>query len=423
MRVAILNTMDRSGGAARAASRLNKGLLSLGIDSRMLVQVKTGHDEDVIGRHGRMARATAQLRLLADQLPVIPRWWKMQGVFAPALLPGNAWRRANAHNADIIHMHWVTKAFMAINDIPRLNAPIVWTLHDMWPFTGGCHYDMDCGRYTSGCGMCPVLGSDKIDDLSARLLSRKRRAWKGLDLTIISPSHWLANCARGSVLLRDFRTEVIPNGIDLDHFRPIPRPEARAALSINPDKKIILFGAMSPTDDRRKGFSRLQEALHILAAENTDAGVVVFGAPQPDPAPDSILPTQYIGKLDSDRDLACLYSAADVFVAPSEQDNLPNTIMEALACGTPCVAFRVGGIPDMIQHENNGYLATPGDSEALARGIDWVLKDPLRWNALSENARSTAEKNYRLTDIAEKHKNLYSEILDSHKQHGDGNKT
>jgi glycosyltransferase involved in cell wall biosynthesis len=281
---------------------------------------------------------------------------------------------------------------------------------------------MDCGRYTSGCGMCPVLGSGSSHDLSTRLLSRKRRAWKGLDLTIVSPSHWLADCARSSEVLRDFRTEVIPNGIDLDHFRPIPKPEARAALSISPDKKIILFGAMSPTDDRRKGFSRLQEALHILAAENSDAGVVVFGAPQPDPAPEGILPTQYIGKLDSDRDLACLYSAADVFVAPSAQDNLPNTIMEALACGTPCVAFRVGGIPDMIQHESNGYLANPGDSEALARGIDWVLNDPLRWNRLSESARSTAEENYRLADIAEKHKNLYSEILDSRRQQDYGNK-
>jgi glycosyltransferase involved in cell wall biosynthesis len=416
MRVTLVNTMDRSGGAARAANRLHQGLRSIDVDSRMLVQVETGNDDGVTGGRGKTAKAMASIRLLVDQLPVIPHWRKAQGVFAPALLPGNAWRRANRQNADIIHLHWITKAFMGINDIPRLNAPIVWTLHDMWPLTGGCHYDMGCGRYSTGCGKCPVLGSNKTGDLSAQLLSRKRKAWQGLNLTIISPSKWLADCARRSEPLGDFRTEVIPNGIDLDHFRPLPKAEARAALSISPDRKVILFGAMSPTDDSRKGFSQLQTALHTLAEDNSAASLVIFRAPQPDTAPQAILPTQYIGKLESDQDLARLYSAADVFVAPSAQDNLPNTIMEALACGTPCVAFRVGGIPDMIHHESNGYLATPGDSQELARGIDWVLEDAQRWNRLSENARSTAEENYRLSDIAERHKTLYSEILDSHGQ-------
>jgi glycosyltransferase involved in cell wall biosynthesis len=379
----------------------------------MQVQVKTGNDDSVTGNCGKTASATARMRLLVDQLPVILRWRKSQGVFAPALLPGTAWRRANRTNADIIHLHWITKAFVGINDIPRLNAPIVWTLHDMWPFTGGCHYDLECGRYTTGCGRCPVLGSKKTGDLSAQLLSRKRKAWQELNLTIVSPSKWLADCARKSELLHDFRTEVIPNGIDLVHFRPFPKAEARAALSINPVKKIILFGAMSPTDDSRKGFTQLQAALQILAEKNSGASLVIFGAPQPDTAPEGILPTQYIGQLESDQDLARLYSAADVFVAPSAQDNLPNTIMEALACGTPCVAFQVGGIPDMIHHTSNGYLAAPGDSEDLARGIDWVLEDTYRWNRMSENARSTTVENYNLADIAGRYKALYSEILDS----------
>lgn len=414
--------MDRSGGAARAANRLHRGLRSIDVDSRMLVQVKTGNDDSVIGNSGKTASTIASIRLLVDQLPVMPHWRKLQGVFAPALLPGNAWRRANRQNADIIHLHWITKAFMGINDIPRLNAPIVWTLHDMWPFTGGCHYDMECGRYITGCGKCPVLGSSSPDDLSAQLLSRKRKAWRELNLTIACPSKWLADCAQKSELLHDFRTEVIPNGIDLDRFRPSPKTEARMALSINPDKKIVLFGAMSPTDDSRKGFAQLQAALQILARKTIDVSLVIFGAPQPDTSPEDILPTQYTGKLESDQELAYLYSAANVFVAPSAQDNLPNTIMEALACGTPCVAFRVGGIPDMIDHKNNGYLAAPGDSADLARGIDWVLEDTHRWNQLSENARSTAVENYNLANIAGKYKNLYSEILGLHGADNPGSK-
>jgi glycosyltransferase involved in cell wall biosynthesis len=408
----MLNTMDRSGGAARAAARLHRGLRNLDVDSRMLVQVRTSEDNTVTGGSGKTAGASARMRLLLDQLPVMAHLHKQPGVFAPALLPGTAWRRANRLHADIIHLHWITKAFVAISDIPRFNAPLVWTLHDMWPFTGGCHYDMGCGRYTSGCGTCPLLGSRRSDDLSARLLRRKRRALEAANLTIVSPSTWLADCARGSELLHDVRIEVIPNGIDLERFRPVPKPEARAALSIRPDKKVILFGAMGPTDDRRKGYDYLQAALQTLARNGCTAELVIFGVQQSSRPPCS-LPTRYTGKLDNDHDLVRLYSAADVFVAPSAQDNLPNTIMEALACSTPCVAFRVGGIPDMIRHRQNGYLANPGDSNDLAAGIEWVLGDAQRRTELSDNACAMAVENYDLRTVAGRYKDLYVDILET----------
>jgi len=411
MRVDLLNTMDRSGGAARAAHRLHQGLRAMQVDSRMLVQLRTGNDAGVTGNSGKTAATLARLRLLADQLPVLPRRRRQRGVFAPALIPGGAWRAANRQQADIIHLHWITKAFLGIADIPRLNAPLVWTLHDMWPMTGGCHYDLGCGRYTDACGRCPVLGSEHDNDLSARLLQRRQRAWRDLDLTIVSPSHWLAGCARNSTLLHGFRTEVIPNGIDLDCFRPVPKSEARAALSIDPDARIILFGAMGATADERKGYRRLRSALQILSGRRLQARLLVFGATRREPAPVDGLPVQFAGRLQSDRDLACLYSAADVFVAPSAQDNLPNTIMEALACGTPCVAFRVGGIPDMIRHRDNGYLAEPGDSGDLAAGIEWTLADPHRLHMLSLQARRSAEDNYDLTSIAGRYLALYREIL------------
>lgn len=422
MRVVILNTMDRSGGAARAAHRLHRGLRALRVDSRMLVQLKTGNDAGVTGKSGKAATTLARLRLLADQLPVLPRRYKQRGVFAPALVPGSAWRVANRQEADIIHLHWITKAYLGIRDIPRLNAPLVWTLHDMWPMTGGCHYDQGCGRYTDGCGRCPVLGSDSDNDLSAYLLQRKHRAWRDLDLTIVSPTRWLAECARNSTLLHGFRTEVIPNGIDLERFRPIEKSRARDALSIDSGARVILFGAMGAIDDHRKGYSHLQAALHLLAAKRLEARLLIFGATRQKSAPVEGLPVQFVGRLHSDRDLACLYSAADVFVAPSMQDNLPNTVMEALACGTPCVAFRVGGIPEMIRHRYNGYLAEPGDSGELAAGIEWTLEDPQRWRILSEQARKTAEENYDLVAIANRHLELYGEILGCH-EHAAGRRS
>jgi glycosyltransferase involved in cell wall biosynthesis len=402
MRIVKLSTMDSSGGAARAALRLHAGLRAIGVDSRVVVQQKTVDDEFIYGPHGKVANLVAMTRLLIDQLPVIPHWHHSSDVFAPGWLPGNAWRHANALNPDIIHLHWITKAFLGIRDLARLNAPIVWTLHDMWAFTGGCHYDIDCGRYLRACGSCPVLGSGRDNDLAHRAQSARLREWKGLDMTIVCPSRWLADCARNSAVLGRHRIEVIPNGIDLQQYRPIEKTAARKHLSITTDDRLILFGAMDPTANARKGFSHLQSGLQHLAASGWDkhTRVIVFGTTESTRLPLSDFPVQHIPPLQRDEDLAALYSAADVFVAPSLQDNLPNTVMEALACGTPCVAFNIGGMPDLIEHRKNGYLATPRDNESLARGIAWVLEDLSRWQQLSHQARAFTLEHFDLRNAS-----------------------
>lgn len=415
MRIVKLSTMDISGGAARAALRLHTGLRALHIDSRLVVQRKTLDQPAIEGPRGATAALTAKTRLLLDQLPVIPHWHRSGGVFAPGWLPGNAWRRANALNPDIVHLHWITKAFLGIRDLARLNAPIVWTLHDMWAFTGGCHYDLGCGRYRSHCGNCPVLGSSRAKDLACRMQAAKRRAWQTLDMTIICPSRWLADCARNSALLGRHRIEVIPNGIDLAQYRPHDRAAARRRLSLDSNDKLILFGAMDATSNERKGFGQLQAALQLLAETGWSrrASVVVFGKADRARPPPAGFRVHYIPPLHDDVQLAELYSCADVFVAPSLQDNLPNTIMEAMACGTPCVAFDNGGMPDMIQHEKNGYLATTRDADALAAGIAWVLEDPARNERLSRNARACCEQRFGLRDIANRHLELYRDVLAS----------
>jgi glycosyltransferase involved in cell wall biosynthesis len=295
--------------------------------------------------------------------------------------------------------------------LPQFGRPIVWTLHDMWPFTGGCHYDNECGRYSQSCGRCPVLGSERERDLSRLVWNRKRRAWSELEIRVIAPSRWLADCARRSSLFGRYRIEVVPNGLDLEVFRPIDRKSARELIGLPPDGRIILFGAHAATTDVRKGFSHLQEASFRLAdlGEPSAYRLVLLGATH-SPLPLG-LESHGLGILQDDVALALAYSAADVFVAPSLQDNLPNTVMEALACGTPCVAFDIGGMPDLIEHEHNGYLARPFDASDLANGIAWTLSDADRWQRLSLRAREKCEQEFEFTKVAARHVALYRDIL------------
>jgi glycosyltransferase involved in cell wall biosynthesis len=277
----------------------------------------------------------------------------------------------------------------------------------MWALTGGCHYAGECERYKDSCGACPELGSEKEKDLSRKFWRRKKEAYNGLNLTIVTPSRWLAECARQSSLLRDFPVKVIPNGLDLELFGPVDRRAARDKLGLPVDKKLILFGAVSSTSDRRKGFHLLQPALRHLSANRTskDVELLVFGAAEPENPPDFGLPARYLGTLSDEEELALLYGAADVCAVPSLQDNLPNIVAEAMACGTPCVAFDIGGMPDMIEHKRNGYLARPFDAEDLARGMAWVLQQE------NLNPRQTAEEMLELTLASKRYKNLYEDLI------------
>jgi len=414
MKILIVNTSDIQGGAARAAYRIHKGLRKIGVDSHLRVQIKMGNEPTVSGHSGKKTVLINKVRLLLDQIPVLLHRRHNKDVFAPAWLPDRTWLKILADNPDIIHLHWITKAFIQIESLARFNKPIVWTLHDMWAFTGGCHYDVGCGRFRIHCGACPILESSQEHDLSHRVLSRKYQALQNLNLTIVTPSRWLANCAKESALLGGFRVEVIPNGLDLSLYQPMNKDKARVLLGLPTDKQLILFGAMDATDNKRKGFGYLQTALQELAKKWSERAVaIVFGAFQPKKTPQMGLPIQYLGPIQSDEKLVALYSAADVFVAPSVQENLSNTVMESLACGTPCVAFDIGGMPDMIEHEKNGYLAKPYQSEELTKGIAWVLEDQARWQFISQRARAKVEQKFELSHIARRYLALYEELLSS----------
>ena len=302
---------------------------------------------------------------------------------------------------------------MQVESVPKFNKPLVWTLHDMWFFTGGCHYSEKCDRYTQSCGSCPQLHSNKESDLSRRVWQRKAKAWKKLNLTLVSPSVWLAKCASSSSSFKDFRVEVIPNGINTQKYKPIIRHWAREILNLPQDKQIVLFGGAGGTGDRWKGFNLLVSALQSLSKSGWKdrTELLVFGSSQPENAVELGFKAHYLGNLADDISLATVYAAADVFVAPSVYDNLPNTVMEAGTCGIPSVAFNIGGLPDTIEHCSNGYLAKPYETEDLARGIAWVLEEPERHQKLCRSARLKVEEKFTLQVQARAYKNLYEEIL------------
>lgn len=410
----LLNYADISGGAARAAYRLHTGLRAIGVNSRMLVQAKASDDPSVLTPAGRVARLAARFAVELDRLPRRAYPGRQFVPWGVGWLPTAIERQAARLAPDVVNLHWVSRGFVPLMSVGRFNVPLVWTLHDQWALTGGCHVDYGCGRYRVACGACPQLGSSHPNDLTRIVLFLKHKLWHNLDITIVTPSHWLASCAHKSSLFRHQRIEVIPHGLDLARYKPMPRQAARDMLALPHNKKLVLFGAMSSTSDRNKGFHYLQPALQQLAAQgwNERAEAVIFGASRPEHDPDMGLPAHYTGRLHDDISLALLYAAADVVVMPSTQEAFGQVASEAMACGTPVIAFDTTGLRDIVEHERNGYLARPFETGDLAHGISWVLEDDERHQRLAHRARQKAEHEWPLELQAQRYLALYTEVVE-----------
>lgn len=416
MIVLHLNKTDIQGGAARAAYRLHLGLKNISVDSKMIVDDKISDDPSVNGLVGKVNKVWSRFLPFINEIPL--KFYNWEGTpFYTGCIGRNIAKDGLLRQTDVINLHWVAAGFLSIRNISilaKLGKPVVWTLHDMWAFTGGCHYSGECERYVNSCGSCPQLNSDKDGDITRRIWARKERAYEGLNLTVVTPSRWLAECAKRSSLFSDVRVEVIPHGLNTSIFKPINKSTARSILNLHMNKKIILFGATSSTSDKRKGFSFLHKAINNLSkiiGNLKDYYLLVFGASHSKNNETFPFGINYAGKFSDDVSLALLYSSADVFVAPSLEDNLPNTVIESLACGTPVVAFNVGGMPDMIDHKKNGYLAKYKDVEDLSQGINWILGDENHRKKLAEAARNKAEREYLLEVQARRYIELYEELI------------
>lgn len=413
IRACVLNARDSEGGAARAAYRLHLGLRSLQVDSHLYVQSQKKDGAQIHGPKNKFKEGMASLRPKLDKLPLIFYPGFAKTPWSVGWLPSPCFDKDVLRSFDVVHLNWICDGFLPLSFVTNVEKPIIWTLHDSWPFTGGCHLPYDCKRYHEGCGCCPHLGSKRNQDLSHWTWLKKKRHWANLDLTIISPSQWLADCARKSSLFRERRIEVIPNGLDVQTYQPLDRQFCRKALSLPLDKKLLAFGSMSADRDTNKGYDLLCEALRNFTHRPTelDVELVVFGAEKPEVPVDIGLKIHYLGCLHDDFSLTAVYSAVDGFLLPSRQENLPNVVMEAMACGTPCVAFDVGGLPDMIDHQHNGFLAQPFEIKEFAHGIQWVLEDSDRLAELSKNARLKVEEEYAIEKVAGRYLSLYEELL------------
>lgn len=413
MNILLLSYNDIEGGAARAAYRLFTALKKTDLNARMLVQNKTLADPSIEPTLAMLGGFVGKAALAADRSPLLLYPRRQHTDWGANWFPRQTVRHIRNLKPDLLHLHWVSAGYLPILELMQIQTPIVWTLHDMWPLTGGCHYDQGCNKYRDACGACPLLGSKTYGDLSHCSWLAKSYAWRDLDMTLIAPSRWMAACAQSSPIFRHAQIKHIPNGLDVTTFKPIQQVIARDIMGLPQDKKIILFGAVNSTSSPRKGFPLLQQSMELLGDRfpSEDLEIVVFGATGSERIFGQGIKVTYSGNLYDEYSLALLYSASDVFVAPSIQDNLPNTVVEALACGVPCVAFNIGGLPDLIEHQQTGYLAEPFRPEDLAHGIAWVLEDQARWKLLSRNARHKAECEFDISLIAQKHTDLYRSLL------------
>ncbi len=411
-RVLMVSYSDASGGAARAAYRLLRGLRGYGVNVRMLAM------ETLSGDRAVKALASGLGPMPRRRLDRLPLHLAMRGarpMFSLAWVPDRLPRQIDRLSAGIVHLQWIGAGMLRLESLARLARPLVWTMHDMWPFTGGCHYDEGCGRFAEGCGRCPLLRSSSRRDLSSWVWRRKRRAWRALELTLVAPSRWLAEQARLSPLIRDRPIHVIPNGLDLDLFQPVDPGLARRLLGLPPGRQYLLFGALDPGGERRKGFELLRAALQHLAETGWRhrLDLIVAGASAPTVPLDLGLRTHFLGKLRDELSMALALAAADAVVVPSIQDNLPNMAVEAFACGRPCVGFAVGGLPEIVADGVNGRLARPSDVVDLAASIAWVLEDDGRRQTLGREARRKAEQTFDLRTVARRYAELYHEVVQS----------
>jgi len=413
MKVLIVNTSEHTGGAAVAANRLMEALNNNGVKVKMLVRDKE----------------TTNLSVCALPKTWLLRWhflWERLCIWLHLHLKRehlfeidiancgtDITRLPEFQEADIIHLHWINQGMLSLKDIRKLlesGKPVVWTMHDIWPATAICHYARGCEQYQSQCVMCPLLPHS---NLAKQVWNRKEQMLNGQHITYVCCSGWLAGEARKSALLKDQRIVNIPNAIDTRLFRPQDKLQARQILGLPAGHRIILFVSQRVTDPR-KGISYFVDAISQMVDKHPDIKedtcIAILGGHAEEVASQLALPSYPLGYVSDPTKIVNVYNAADVFALPSLEDNLPNTIMEAMACGVPCVGFRVGGIPEMIDHRTTGYVANYCDAADLAQGIRYVLAEADS-DALRQACLQKVAHNYSEQSVARRYTEIYEQAL------------
>ncbi len=419
MKVLIVNTSDMTGGAAVAAHRLMDALTNHGVKVKMLVRDKTSSDVRVVEIGHRWRQ---QWNFLWE------RWclfWHLglrrRHLFEidMANTGHDITKTQEFKEADIIHLHWINQGFLSLKGIRRIldsGKPVVWTMHDMWPATAICHLTLGCEHYKVRCGECPYLprGGSR-NDLSSRVWKRKQRLLQGSGISFVTCSNWLASEARESGLFDGLTVTAIPNPIDTGVFMPSDKAAARKSLGLPEGKRLVLFVSQRVSNPN-KGMKYLLEACERWMADHPEecerTAMVILGGHAEDyerQFPMEVIPLGYVSDT---RRIVHIYNAVDVFVLPSLSENLPNTIMEAMACGVPCIGFRVGGIPEEIDHLQNGYVADYKDAADLANGLHWILNEA-DYGQLSAMAVKKVHSSYSQGAVARQYQNIYQQHLNN----------
>lgn len=414
MKPLIISQSDVFGGAGRAAYRLHRALHQSDINSQMKVRSKKTDDNKVYEASNKIGRIFDTLRSPLGQIPLRLQKSENTNYHSGNFLP-SAWaREINESAFDLVNLHWVAGEALSIKDIGRIQKPIVWTFHDMWPFCGTEHYtnDDESSRWRSGYSKKNRPDSDSGIDLDRLRWKSKLRAWDQ-KIHIICPSNWLAQCAQKSELFRDRPVTVIPNVLDTNIYKPLNREFCRDALNLPQNKKIVLFGVHGGVHDPRKGYDLLLEAMSELSnkIDYSDLLVVIFGQSEPEGSINLNFKTSWAGFITDDVTLALLYNSADVMVVPSRQENLPQTATEAQACGCPVVAFNSTGLRDVVLHRESGYLAKAFDPRDMANGLYWILEDVGRRKVLGDAGRQFALTQWAPDVVIPKYLHVYEEII------------
>ncbi len=410
MRVAHLNFSDIIGGAARAAWRIHHSLRQANVQSTMYVNSATAGDWTVVEQGGPLARHMDGARRQVARFTLQFLRTGNRVMRSPAVLPSFWVKRINAMDVDIVNLHWICGEMMSIEDIGCIKKPIVWTLMDMWPFCGAEHYTTDC-RWRDGYSRRNRPTYESGIDLDRWVWNRKLTHWKR-PMHIIAPCRWLKNCVQDSVLMKAWPVSVVPYALDTEFWQPIDRVVARKLMRLPPVGPLLAFGAIGGGNDPRKGMDLLQIALKKLVSRISGLEVIIFGQRRPQAPVDCGFPTHYTGHLNDDLSLRVLYSAADVMVVPSRLEAFGQTASEALACGTPVVAFGACGPLDIVKHQETGYLAKPYDALDLAEGISWVLSRTAADETLQQSSRRDAVARFSYPVVAGQYLQVYNKVID-----------
>lgn len=412
MKVVHLSTYHTFGGAAIAALRLHHALRGIGVESSVLVQETEREEAGVEGvANGFWAKKMAFARFAAERAYFLfhEKDNSVRFHFSPLWAGTDVSSHPLVRGADVIHLHWINFGFLSLHSLGKLFAlgkPVVWTMHDMSTFTGGCHYSRECDRYLTHCEFCPYLRKPSAGDLSSRVFEQKKSLFFNAPLTLVSPSQWLAELGTRAALTKHLTSLAIPNPIDTSVFTPA----SSFSIDLNPAKKWILFAGVN-TQDPRKGFAYFKEAAQQLKDRADQWGIVVFGKTDPEALADMGLEVRALGSLPA-HEVVNVYQAADVMVVPSLEDNYPNTVIEAMACGTPVVGFDSGGIAEQIEHRTTGYVAQLYSADDLANGIRFVLEEA-DYGQLRENTLRVIQQRNSFGVVANAYLSLYQKLTDT----------